>query len=74
MNKFDGICVLTGVHKHRILYSFVCKKYGIRMCTYDTGGKDIEETKISAWGISSQSPDIKHVLEEQLFSSEELKK
>lgn len=68
--EYDVISVFTGMHKHRCLYALIAKNMHMRLSSYD-GGETGHEIKVSCDGISTHSPDIKKIINNNMFSQEE---
>jgi len=70
-NQYDTINVFTGFHRHRCVYTYIGRKNGIRVSTYDAdramGGITLYETD----GVSGNSPDITKLIKSQCFNDEE---
>lgn len=71
-NKFDVLNVHTGIHRHRYVYTYLGKKFGIRVATYDGNirGTILYETD----GIPGWAYDIRKLVESNFFTLEEKKK
>lgn len=67
---YDVLSVFTGMHKHRCLYTLIAREKNMRVSTYD-GGEGGAEIGVNTNGISSQSPDIKMIIHNNMLSDEE---
>lgn len=68
-NRFDAVRVYTGFHRHRSMYTYVCNKYGVRICTFDNGGS--EKMFHSTCGIAAHFGDTTRMIKEDFFSAAE---
>lgn len=66
-HQFDSIDVFTGSHKHRCLYMYIARRYGMRASTYDIGG-EIESIQYSADGEVAHAEEIARLVKGQYFS------
>ena len=71
-NKFDVLNVHTGIHRHRYVYTYLGKKFGTRIATYDGNirGTILYETD----GIPGWAYDIRKLIEGNFFTLKEKKK
>lgn len=70
-NDFNVISVYTGIHKHRILYSYISKELNIRMSTYD--GDVGQSISVETDGATSHAGDIVRLIKEKWFDEEEIR-
>lgn len=68
-NHYDAICLLTGLHRHRNLYTYECQKRGIRVSTYDSEPSDI--SFYNAYGVVSHAVDINELIKNEWFTKDE---
>lgn len=71
-HSYDVICLLTGLHRHRNLYTYICQNKGIRVSTYDSEVTNV--TLYCASGLASHADDINKVVKENWFTEDEKRK
>lgn len=68
---FDVINVQTGIHRHRCVYTYIGKKLGIRVATYDGDEKGV--IVYATDGVAGWSYSIREVIDGNYFTQDEKK-
>ncbi|MDE6433369.1 MAG: hypothetical protein K2L07_03995 [Lachnospiraceae bacterium] len=70
-SAYDTINVYTGIHRHRCVYTYLGKKMGMRVSTYD--GDKIGITIYGTTGVSTHRQEIATLINENAFTEQERK-
>lgn len=71
-NQYNVINVYTGIHRHRCVYTYLGKKNGLRVSTYD--GDEDGTILYSSEGVVNWYEDVGKMLLNGYFTEEETKK